>query len=227
MNVNRQLRPTGEVKMQVIRGVPNGQLTMKQIIRRGFPGFGQTSEVFWWKLRNIPNLMRGLYRLVLARTLNLSHFEGALFLKLRRATGEWMDLGLVSLRVVTDAGVAEIATRLAGTTAASIANFKFHAIGTGTGSEAAGDTALGTELTTQYSTDNVRATGSQSASTNTYVTAGTNTVDAGVAITEHGILTSATVGAGTLLDRSKFTVVNLSSGDSLLSTYTLTLSSGG
>jgi hypothetical protein len=227
MQTNRQIRPTGELKLQVIRGVEPQQLTLSQIVRRGFPGFGQTSEVFWWKVRNIPNLFRGLYRLVLSRMFNLSHFEGAVFLKLRRATGEWVDYGLASLRVVTDAGVAEIATRLAGTSAANIANFKFHGIGTGTGSEAAGDTALGTELTTQYSSDNVRATGSQTASTNTYTTAGTNTVDASAAVTEHGIFTSATVGAGTLLDRSKFTVVNLSSGDSLLSTYVLTLSSGG
>jgi hypothetical protein len=227
MNVARQLKPSGDLKLRVIQGAPREQLSIRQILRRGFPSLGQSADVFFWKLKNISNVMRGLWRLVVARLFNLSHFEGALFLRIIRSTGEIVDLGLVSLRVITTAGVTEVATRFAGTSAASIANFKFHGIGTGTTAEASGDTALVTELTTEYNPDNTRATGNQSASTNTYTTVGTNTVDATAAVTEHGIFGQAGTGGGTLLDRSKFSVINLSSGDSLQSTYVLTLVAGG
>jgi hypothetical protein len=222
-----RLRPRGDVQLRVVRQAPNCGLPLLQLILMALPAKGMSHSIAMWKLRNFHNIMRGLWKLALARVFHISHFEGALFLTVRRADGSLLDYGLASLRVITTAGVTEVATRFAGTSAASIANFKFHALGTGTNAEAIGDTALQTELTTEYNPDNTRATGSQSASTNTYSTTGTNTVDASAAVTEHGILTQAATGGGTLLDRSKFTVINLSSGDSLQSAYTLTLSAGG
>ena len=81
----------------------------------------------------------------------------------------------------------------------------------------------------QYTPDSTRATGTttEGASANVYRTVGTNTVDASVAITEHGIFSQAATGGGTLLDRSLFSAVNLASGDSLQSTYDATFSAGG
>ncbi len=107
-------------------------------------------------------------------------------------------------------------------------NFKYHALGTGANAEAVGDTALQTELTTQYNPDSTRATGTtvEGASANIFRTVGTNTLDAAAAITEHGVLTQAATGGGTLLDRSVFSVVNLGSGDSYQSTYELTIGAG-
>lgn len=136
------------------------------------------------------------------------------------------DHGIVSRKVVTNNGVALIVDALDNTLAN--ADIRYHGIGTGTNAEAAADSALQTELTTQYNPDNTRATGTFSQpSANVSRSIGTNTVDASAAVTEHGILSQAATGGGTLLDRSQFSVINLANGDSLQSTYDLTLTSGG
>lgn len=136
------------------------------------------------------------------------------------------DLGIVSYKVITDAGVTYIAADFAAG-ASDINLFKYHGIGTGNTAEAAGDTALVTESTTALNPDSTRATGSQSSSSNVYTTVGTLTADGAIAAVEHGIFNQAATGGGTLLDRSVYTVVNLGSGDSLQATYDLTLTSGG
>lgn len=136
---------------------------------------------------------------------------------------EW--LGLASVRVVTNNGVGFIVDAWQNILELEI--MKYHGIGTGTNAEAAGDSALQTELTTVYNPDSTRATGSLTeTSANIFRTVGTNTVDGSAAITEHGILSQAATGGGTLLDRSVFSAVNLVSGDSLQSTYDLTLTAG-
>jgi hypothetical protein len=139
------------------------------------------------------------------------------------------DYGVVSRRVVTTAGVNYLAADFGGG-ASDVNLFKFHGIGTGAVAEAIGDTALGTELTTEYNPNSTRATGSQANSTNTYTTVGTNTLDSGTpAVTEHGVFTQAATGGGTLWDRSVFSAVNLTgaNGDGLQSTYVLTCTAGG
>lgn len=135
-------------------------------------------------------------------------------------------LGVASRKVITDAGVALIVDALDNTLAD--ATIKFHGIGTGTNAEAAADTALQTELTTEYNPNSTRATGTFSQpSANISRSVATNTVDATAGVTEHGVLSQAATGGGTLLDRSVFSVVNLVSGDSLQSTYSVTFTSGG
>lgn len=136
------------------------------------------------------------------------------------------DHGIVSRRVITDAGVAAIVNGFRNTF--EIELFNFHGIGTGGAAEAVGNTTLTTELTTQYSTDNTRPTGTQSApAANQYQTVATITVDAVVSITEHGIFSQAAVPGGTLWDRSLFTALALNSGDSIIATYIATVTSGG
>jgi hypothetical protein len=138
------------------------------------------------------------------------------------------DYGQVGHKVVTTAGVTYLAADIAG--GASDSNlFKFHGLGTGSTAEAIGDTALVTELTTEY-TGNVRATGSQSSTAGAYTTVGTNTLDSGTpALREHGILTQAATGGGTLLDRTVFASITLdgAAGDGLATTYVFTLATGG
>lgn len=137
------------------------------------------------------------------------------------------DYGIVGRKMVTDAGVNYIVDAFQNTT--EVENLKFHGIGTGTTAEAASQTALVTELTTEYNPDNTRATGSttEGATANIYRTVGTNTLDAtpGAALREHGVFSASS--AGTLLDRTLYSAITLSSGDALQSTYDLTLSSGG
>lgn len=147
--------------------------------------------------------------------------------------------GIVGRKVVTAHGVLHLANSMAATASYTVSNFKFHAIGTGTTAEAATDTVLVTELTTEYNPNSTRATGSQAAAASsnnaTYTTVGTNTLDSGTpAVTEHMVENSATVAAETIptnqgLDRTVFSAINLvgANGDGIASTYVLTLSSGG
>lgn len=102
---------------------------------------------------------------------------------------------------------------------------RYHGIGTGTTAPTETDTALQAELTTQYNPDNTRATGSlgEGASPNIFRTVGTNSVDAAVAITEWGLFSQAATGGGTMWSRVTFSAINLASGDSLQTTYDLTV----
>lgn len=185
-----------------------------------------------WRLRNRLLMLRNGSIFIpalawLARRCGL--LVGYAELSLRKIdgrTGAVTGFGVVCRRLVTDAGVAALASCFDNTIEPEI--FKYHGFGTGTTAEAANQTALVTELTTEYATDNTRPTGSQAHSSNTYTTVGTLSPDSTVTITEHGIFSQAANSGGTLLDRSKFTGVALTgSADSLQATYVLTLPSGG
>lgn len=215
---------------------PGGVVTAKVIKRYeplSLPGILQEidpmrfhSSVRPWKMQNMANVMRGLGRAAVASDNHIATFVGVLRARVVRANGMQEDYGVVSLRVVTTAGVNFIVGCFTG--ANTITTLKYHGIGTGSVAEAAADTALGVELSTQYNPDNTRATGTTvvGASNNIYETVGTNTVDAAAAITEHGIFSQAATGGGTLLDRSVFAAINLSSGDGLQTTYDLTFTAG-
>jgi len=145
---------------------------------------------------------------------------------LRRGAGRSEYLGVVSRKVITDNGAAAVVNAFRNTFELEL--FNFHALGTGSTAEAAAQTALVTELTTQYSTDNVRPTGTQSApAANQYQTVATITVDANVSVTEHALMSQAAVPGGTMWDRSVFTALALNSGDSIIATYIATVTSGG
>lgn len=154
--------------------------------------------------------------------------ESALSLvKIDGRSGVLTHYGIVSRKVVTTAGVNFIVSAFQGTVEPEI--LRYHGLGTGTTAEAIGDTALVTELTTEYNPNSTRATGSltQGATANIFRSIGTNTLDSGTpAVTEHGIFSAAS--GGTLLDRSVFSAINLvgASGDGLQSTYDLTFTAG-
>jgi len=236
--------PSGGLQMRVIRAAdareirdrfdqltaitayPARELSVKEIAHFGLPRGGLDDRVNAWRTANFRNLVRGARRALMARRLRLSNFYGSLYLTKISADGDLLEYGLASMRVVTDTGVGFIVDAFQNSV--ELENMKFHGIGTGGAAEAVGNTALTTELTTQYNPDSTRATGTTTENgANVYRTVGTNTVDSAVAITEHGVFSSATGGAGVLLDRSLFSAVNLASGDSLQSTYDFTLTSGG
>lgn len=149
------------------------------------------------------------------------------WLQLKGFKSELLNFGIGSTRVVTTVGVGFVVDAFQNIVELEI--MKFHGLGTGGTAEAAGDTALVTELTTEYNPNSTRATGSttEGASANIYRTIGTNTVDASAAVTEHGIFSQAATGGGVLFDRSLFSVINLANGDSLQTTYDATFSAGG
>ncbi len=151
---------------------------------------------------------------------------GELFGRVIHADGSVTELGLLGRRVVTTAGVAWLASAFDNTVEAE--DMKYHGFGTGTNAENVSNTALQTELTTQYATDNTRPTGSQAHGSNTYTTVATLSPDATVAVTEHGIFNQAANSGGTLFDRTVFSAINLTgSADSLQASYVLTFPSGG
>lgn len=144
-----------------------------------------------------------------------------------RADGSTLDLGCVGKRVVTTAGVNYLRDDFAaGAGSADISLFKYHGCGTGTTAEAITDTTLVTECTTALNPDSTRGVGTQVNSVaKTYSTVATMTFDADAAVTEHGIFSAAAT--GTLWDRTVFAAINVSSGDSIVFQYNLSISDGG
>lgn len=125
--------------------------------------------------------------------------------------------GLVSTKVVTDAGVAFLVDAMQGIVEPEI--LRFHGSGTGTTAESVGQTTLVTEVATRTS-----GTLAEGASANIFRTVATIAYSSSFAITEHGIFSASS--AGTMLDRSVFSAINVSNGDSIQFTYELTFPSG-
>jgi hypothetical protein len=181
-----------------------------------------------WKLRNLPNLARGWFGVVVARLgtpFGLIVPVGRLYARLRKGDGTVIDYGLVGTRVVTTAFVNFVVDQLQTETSA-FGDFKYHDSGTGVGDEAVGDTGLGTESTVQV--DDLREVGSQEegATANIYKSIGTIEYDGSAAITEHGLFNDTRAGGGVLMDRTKFAAINVANGDSITFTYQLTLTAG-
>ena len=185
-----------------------------------------------WRIRNKMRwgFIQGYLSVKVARLVSryLAVMTATAELKLRviKANGDIIDYGTVGYRVVTTAGVGYIVDAFQDSV--ELEDMKYHGIGTDNTAENVSDTDLNTEITTEYQTNNTRATGTtaEGSSANIYQTVATNTVDSAVAIVEHGVLSNATVGSGVLLDRTVFSAINLANGDSLQSTYELTLTAG-
>lgn len=215
--------PSGELSIRMTRA-PRGTTVWAAFVA-GLPHPGLPAEVFRYRVRNLPNLLRGTWKLLLAQRIRAPHFYGVVRARLIRASGEVLDYGVVSLRVVTTAGVNFMVDAFQNTVELEI--LKYHGVGTGGTAEAAGDTALVTESTTILNPDSTRATGSTTeGAANVYRSVGTVTFDGAGAITEHGIFSQAATGGGTLLDRSVFSAINVVSGDSIQFTYDFTLTAG-
>lgn len=212
MNVARDMRPSGALKMTVTRAQ---KAPLSWRIRNAL-------RLTWWK---------GAIGTALARVFSwltgMVTITTSLAIRVRTANGEWVDYGIVSRQLVTDSGVAFIVDDM-DNSATDITTLNYHGFGTGTTAEAASQTALVTESTTALNPDSTRPTGTKSQpAANQLQTVGTATFDATAAITEHGIFSQAATGGGTMLDRSVFSAINVASGDSIQATYTITFSSGG
>lgn len=185
-----------------------------------------------WRLKNILRWgyvkpLIGIYVAApFARLFGIMTAYGTLSARLRKASGEWIDYGVLSYRVITDAGVGYIVD--AYQNSVEMETMKYHGVGTGGTAEAASQTALVTESTTALNPDSTRGTGTTTESAaNAFQTVGTVTFDGSAAITEHGLFSQAATGGGVMFDRSLFSAINVASGDSIQFTYTCTLTSGG
>lgn len=219
-------QPSGSLAVLPIRGIP--KLLDRGTVRRlTDPRFANTEEAADWRSDNCRMVRRQARPIIAARKLGVPSLFGSLYLrKFDARENVWHDLGLASLRVVTDTGVAFLVDAFQNLV--ELENMKFHGTGTGTTAEAQTQSALVTEATTSLNPDSTRATGTTTeTSANIYQTVATNTYDATVAITEHGIFSQAATGGGVMLDRSVFSAVNLVSGDSLQTDYRLTIAANG
>lgn len=193
------------------------------ILEHGLAFGTENPDVAEWRKANRLNLLRGAWRIKAARALRVPHFYGTLWLDVLRASGEHIPLGLASMRMITDAGAAAIVDAFTNTF--ELETFNYHGIGTGATTEVAGNTALQTE--SSAITGGVRPTGTQSQpSAQVYRTVATFTATGSIAATEHGILSSATIGSGVLLDRATFAAVNLATSDTLQITFDFNSDSG-
>jgi hypothetical protein len=179
-------------------------------------------------MRNWPNVIRGAWRLFIAKWLHIPVQYGQLWLRVHRADGSVEDLGLAGFKQVTTVGAGFIVD--AWQNSVELENMKYHGFGSGGGAEGAANTALTTEFTTEYATDNVRPTGTtaEGASANIFSSVATFTPDAAAAVTEHGLFDQAANSGGVLFDKTLFSVVNLNgTGDALVGTYQWTMATGG
>lgn len=239
-NFQGRIAPSGGLGLRLIKRdtpSPGKELTIREIIEYGFPQKGLPDEVNDWRERNSQQTLltaRHLKMLAgrkVARAAGIPYLWSQLWLRLVKGNGQVFDLGLAGFRVVTDAGVGFIVDAFQNTV--ELEDMKFHGFGlnTGTSAEAAGDTALDSEFTTEYAADNTRPTGTtaEGATANIYQTVATFSPDTGgtLAVEEHGVFSQAATGGGVLLDRTVFATVNVVAGsDSLQATYELTLPSG-
>ena len=183
-----------------------------------------------WRVKNFllyraPDFPR-LFVAYVARFFGVPVIVSHLRAKVRKADGRWIDYGVISTRVVTNNGVAFLVDAWQNIVELEI--MKYHGVGTGTNAENAADSALQTECTTVLNPDSTRATGSlaEGASANVFRSIGTPLFDNTAAVTEHGLLSQAATGGGTLWDRSVFAAINVVSGDSIQFTYDSTFTAG-
>lgn len=152
---------------------------------------------------------------------NSLSFQSRLYATVIRANGKIEKLGLIATKVVTTAFVNYLVDSLQNSTTTPMDIFKYHDAGTGIGDEAVGDTTLGTA----WGGARVSGTQVEGASANIFRTVATITFNNTFAITEHGVFSAST--SGTLMDRSKFSAINVVNGDSIQFTYELTCTAGG
>jgi hypothetical protein len=127
----------------------------------------------------------------------------------------------VELGLVTNAGAYYLATDFAaGQASPHISAMNYHDCGTGTTAAAVGDTTLQTPAGT------ARVAGTRSNPSNgVYRSVATIGFSSNLAITEWGLFSAAS--SGTMWDHRVFAPINVSSGDSIQFTYSLTIPSGG
>lgn len=119
--------------------------------------------------------------------------------------------------LVVNAGLAFIISRMVGTSKSVMG---FMAVGSGSTAPAAGDTALGSQLGSRKALDSTTITGSNNEKVQ-YVCTFASGEGTG-AITEAGIFNASS--SGDMLCRTVFSVVNKAADDTMVITWTVTLS---
>lgn len=149
-------------------------------------------------------------------------FSGSLSIKVKRENkNEFFDYGVVSQKKVTDVFADYIVDALQTTAMMNV--FRWHAFGESTAAESAADTLLTAETT------QVRAYGTSTEGASSYIwsTVATHTFQAAATVGEHAVFDSSGISTGTMVDRSMFNGLPMSSGDQMQYTYQLSVISSG
>jgi hypothetical protein len=120
--------------------------------------------------------------------------------------------------LVVNTGLAYIASRMRDTTAAVMTHM---GIGSGTVAAAAGDTALGSQLSTRVGLDSTTIVTTTATNDSVQYVATFGAGQSTGAVTEAGIFNAAT--AGTMLCRTVFPVINKGALDTLVITWKVTV----
>src|SRR5437660_3558582 len=91
--------PNGAVALRTLPGgsrssVPMRELALLKMLLYGLPWPGLAAEVFLYRLRNLPNFMRGFWRITVARLLGLPCVYGRIALVKLCADGREIDYGI-------------------------------------------------------------------------------------------------------------------------------------
>lgn len=195
---------------------------------------GNVKAPWQWKVRNAARLgfIQGYVGVRVAKLLPkvfpITTMTSELRLKSYHADAhQWIDYGTVGYKVVTNLGAELIVDAFQNTF--ELETFIQHGTGSGSAAEAGADTDLETPHTTVLNPDNVRGVGTttEGSAPSIWETVATNTYDAAAIVREHGIFNQTDPSGGSLFDRTIFAEINLGNGDSLQSTYDLTVNAGG
>lgn len=176
--------------------VPVKELSFMEVIKHGFPQRNMDKDLRRWKARNLQNLFRGWYRIILARNLGIPHFYTQWCLASISPDGQRKDYGLVSMRVVTTVGAGFVVDAFIGSTVMS--NLRFHGLGSGFTVESAGDTALSSEASSAYTPSGTRATGTATEGDSAVIfrTVANTTLTTTVTVSELGLFSQASTSTG-------------------------------
>ena len=184
---------SGELKARVIRARPTA---FKTFLRR---------------LNNAWNALQGAG--VFYSQLSARHYIAA--------QDKWIDLGVISRKVVTTVFVNFMVDNMVAETSAW-GDFKYHASGT---DDTPGPSVSDTALQLEVETPREGGTQLEGATANVYKSVETITYTGTHAIVEHGLFNATT--AGTLLDIHTFAAINVVATDQIEFTYELTCQAGG
>lgn len=155
---------------------------------------------------------------------------GTVYCRLVAADGTVLLDGLQSHHILTTVGATRIRMVMDGSDAASATNAKYHALGTGSTTPAAGQTALVAELNTEYVVNGQRQAGSQGqgASVNIYASDAVTPIDTapGASVQEFGLFDDQTRGNGHMFDRSAIGPLSPTAGQNVQTGYDLTIVAG-
>lgn len=196
-----------------------------------------------YQIKNMPSRVRGLVNNLASQPLVDTYPGGVLTMssclsaKLIKQGNQIHDLGVLGSNMITQAGLTLLLTAWRDSTTA-LGDLHFHGVGTGTTAEHDDQTALVTEATDATGLlDATRENGTKVLTPAAITTQDAGAVflssvatidfDGSVAVTEHGLFSSATYGAGTMWDRTLFSVINAVNTDQIQFTYQLRMNSAG